>query len=239
MPKRPSELRPEWDALQAEAAALAAEPAAEPGPKAEAKEARAAMLAVKKDLLATAAWVGEAHDIADVLLLAEVCWDLWWGLGTFPQLPADIDDRDQREVAVAYLVRGIVDAAAAQAVPLPPARREPSGTLVAEIARMVGSVAEDEAAIGVLSTGEAIAVALVLNRADLLPQAATAGSRRSIASGRSGSRRRMPCSGSATPETRSFNSEYRTSWGTTHDGTDRHCADPAAPPAARSRCPTS
>jgi hypothetical protein len=110
MPKRPSELRPEWDALQAEAAALEAEPPAEPGPKAEEKEARAQMLATKKDVLAAAAWVGEVRDLADVLLLAEVCWDLWWGVGTFPQLPPGIDDRDQREVAVAYLVRGVFTA---------------------------------------------------------------------------------------------------------------------------------
>jgi hypothetical protein len=113
MAKRPSELRAEWDALQAEAAALAAEPMAEPGPKAEAKEARVAMLVAKKELLATAAWVGDACDLADVLLLAEIAWDLHWGVGTFPQLPADIDDRDQREVAVAYLVRGVFTASQA------------------------------------------------------------------------------------------------------------------------------
>jgi hypothetical protein len=64
-------------------------------------------------------------------------------------------------------VRGIADVAAA--VPPPPVRREPSEALIGEIARMAASVAEDEAAIGVLSTGEAIAVALVLNRADLMP----------------------------------------------------------------------
>ena len=113
MAKRPSELRAEWDALQSEAAALEAEPIAEPGPAAEAKEARAAMLAAKKDLLATAAWVGEARDLADVLLLAELAWDLWWGVGSFPQLPAGIDDRELREVAVAYLVRGVFTASQA------------------------------------------------------------------------------------------------------------------------------
>jgi hypothetical protein len=45
-----------------------------------------------------------------VLLLAEIAWDYAWGLaGTapFPTLPADIEGREQREVAVAYLVRGV------------------------------------------------------------------------------------------------------------------------------------
>jgi hypothetical protein len=73
------------------------------------------MLAVEKDLLASAAWVGPVHDLADVLLLAEIVWDLFWGLGTFPDLPADIDDRDQRQVSVAYLVRGVFTASQAQA----------------------------------------------------------------------------------------------------------------------------
>jgi hypothetical protein len=119
MAKRPSELRPEWEALKQDAATLAAEGAALRGlppddPKVEAQEARVAALALQKDLLAAAAWLGDARDLADVLLLAEITWALFWGLGTFPQLPADIEDRDQREVAVAYLVRGVFDATQAQ-----------------------------------------------------------------------------------------------------------------------------
>ena len=43
--------------------------------------------------------------------------------------------------------------------------------LAARIARMVAAVQADEAHIGVLSTGEAIAVALVLDRQDLFPHA--------------------------------------------------------------------
>jgi hypothetical protein len=118
--KRPSELRSEWDALQQEAAALAAEGKALRGlpaddPKVEAQEAKVAAMVLQKDLLAAAAWLGDARDLADVLLLAEVCWDLWSGLGTFPQFPLDIEDRDQREVAIFYLVRGIFDASQAQA----------------------------------------------------------------------------------------------------------------------------
>jgi hypothetical protein len=112
-------LRPEWEALKQDAAAMAADGEALRGlpsddPKVEAHEARVGMLAVQKDLLASAAWVGDACDLADVLLLAEITWDLFWGIGTFPELPADIDDRDQREVAVAYLVRGVFTASQAQ-----------------------------------------------------------------------------------------------------------------------------
>jgi hypothetical protein len=120
MTKRPAELRPEWDALKQEAAALAAECKTQRGlsaddPRVEGLEARVAALSLQKDLLAAAAWLGDARDLADVLLLAELVWDLFFGLGTFPQLPADIEDRDQREVAVAYLVRGVFDASQAQA----------------------------------------------------------------------------------------------------------------------------
>jgi hypothetical protein len=120
MAKRPSELRPEWEALNREAAALVAQGEALRGlpaddPKVEAQEARVGMLAVQKDLLASAAWVGDARDLADVLLLAEIVWDLFWGVGEFPQLPADIDDKCQRQVAVAYLVRGVFTASQAQA----------------------------------------------------------------------------------------------------------------------------
>lgn len=120
MAKCPSELRPEWEALKQDAAALVAEGEALRGlqpddPKVEAQEARTAALALQKDLLAAAAWLGDARGLADVLLLAEIVWDLYWGLGTFPQLPADIEDRDQREVAVAYLVRGVFTASQAQA----------------------------------------------------------------------------------------------------------------------------
>lgn len=41
--------------------------------------------------------------------------------------------------------------------------------LEARLSRMVDAVEQDEASIGVLSTGEAIAVALVLDRKDMLP----------------------------------------------------------------------
>jgi hypothetical protein len=115
MAKRPAELRAEWDALKQEAAALAVGAASRHGlpadhPDVEAHERRIAMLAVQKDKLAAAAWLGTARDVVDVLLLAEIVWDLFWGLGTFPQLPADIENRDQREVAVAYLIRGVWEA---------------------------------------------------------------------------------------------------------------------------------
>jgi hypothetical protein len=103
MPKRPSELRPEWDALQAEAAALA-------DPNAQGRETRTAALALQKDLLAAAAWVGEVRDLADVLLLAELAWDIW-DLGTFPHIAEGIEERGEGHVALAYLCRGVFTAA--------------------------------------------------------------------------------------------------------------------------------
>lgn len=114
MSKRPSELRPEWDALQQEAAGLEAEPMAPSGPEREAQEARLAMLVLKQEILAAAAWLGEARDFADVLLLAEIAWDLF-DLGTFPNLPPEIEDADQRHLAIAYLCRGVFTASQAQA----------------------------------------------------------------------------------------------------------------------------
>ena len=173
--KRPSEYRAQWDALTQEAALLVAEAKALRGlpalhQRVQAQEAALAALDVSKDAVAHGVWLATAQDLGDLLLLAEISWEYAWGLaGTapFPTLPDGIDDREQEEVAVAYLIRGVVAVAAAAS--LPPPRREPAAALVAEIARMVASVHEDEAAIGVLSTGEAIAVALVLNRADLLP----------------------------------------------------------------------
>jgi hypothetical protein len=113
--KRPSDYRAQWGALQREAAALAAEGKARhglsPNPKVEEQAARAAALAVSKDAVAHGAWEATARDLADVLLLAEIAWDLFWpGVGAFPTLPADIEDRDQREVAVAYLVCGVFTA---------------------------------------------------------------------------------------------------------------------------------
>jgi hypothetical protein len=95
-------LRPEWDALRAEAAALA-------DPNAKGREARAAALALQKDLLAAAAWVGDVRDLADVLLLSEIAWDVW-NLGVFPEITEDIEDRGQGAVALAYLCRGVFDA---------------------------------------------------------------------------------------------------------------------------------
>jgi hypothetical protein len=170
-----SDLRDRWDALRREHGDLEADDNRTKGlphddPRVLDEEARVAALTVQKDAVADAAWGLPARDMADLLLLAEIAYDLFWGdIRLFPEVVPEIEPTDDRSaIAVAYLVRGIADVAAAPAVPLPP-RRAPSATLIAEIARMVASVAEDEAKIGVLSTGEAIAVALVLNRADLLP----------------------------------------------------------------------
>jgi hypothetical protein len=121
--KRPSDYRAQWDALQQESAALAAQGKAQRGlrpgnPKVEEQEARLAALDVSKDAIAHAVWETTASDLADVLLLAEIVWDFHWGLAgvaTFPALPPDIDDRPQAEVAVAYLLRGLVDAGQAHA----------------------------------------------------------------------------------------------------------------------------
>jgi hypothetical protein len=119
MPKRPSAYRGQWDALKEEVEVLAADGETLRGlpaddPKVEAHEARVAALCVSKDAVAHGAWETTARDTADVLLLAEIAWDYFWGLGTFPQLPADIDDRDQKEVAVAYLVSAVWNVSIAQ-----------------------------------------------------------------------------------------------------------------------------
>jgi hypothetical protein len=117
--KRPSDYRTQWDALQQEAVALVGggkpRHGLAPSPKVEEHEARVAALGVSKDAVAYAVWETTARDVADVLLLAEIVWDLHWGVGFFPALPADIEDRGQREVAVAYLVRGVFDVSQAQA----------------------------------------------------------------------------------------------------------------------------
>jgi hypothetical protein len=169
-----SDLRERWDALRREHEDLEADDSTEGllhyDPRVLAKEAAVAVFNAHREALADAAWALPARDLPDLLLLAEIVYDLHWDVRVFPEVLPEIEATDDRQLmAVAYLCRRIADVAAAPAVPLPPARREPSGTLIAEIARMVASVAEDEARVGVLSTGEAIAVALVLNRADLLP----------------------------------------------------------------------
>jgi len=172
------DLRERWDALRREREDREADDNSTKGlphddPRVRDQEARVTAWIVCAEAVAHAAWALPARDLADLMLLAEITYELFWDISLFPEVVPEIEATDDRqEIAVAYLCRGIADAAAAQTVPLsplPPARREPSGALVAEIARMVASVERDEAAIGVLSTGEAIATALVLNRADLLP----------------------------------------------------------------------
>jgi hypothetical protein len=111
--KRPSDFRGEWDTLKHEAVVLESRttrglPVDDPAVKAE--EAAVAALNAGKDAVAHKAWMSTARDLADLELLAEIVFDYFWDIATFPQLPADIDDRDQREVAVAYLVRGVFDA---------------------------------------------------------------------------------------------------------------------------------
>jgi hypothetical protein len=114
MPDRPSAYRAQWDALKEEGQVLAADAEALRGlpaddARVQEQEARVAALVVSQDAVAHGAWEATARDLADVLLLAEIVWGYFWGLGTFPELPADIEDRAQREVAVAYLVKGVFD----------------------------------------------------------------------------------------------------------------------------------
>ena len=120
MAKRPSELRPEWDSLKREAAALQADTTTRGlsprHPKVQEHEAAIATLNASKDAVAHRAWLTTACDLADVALLAEVVFDYFFDIATFTHLPADIEDRDQLQVAVAYLIRGIFTASQAQAV---------------------------------------------------------------------------------------------------------------------------
>jgi hypothetical protein len=118
--KRPSDYRAQWEALKQEEAALAAEGKALRGllpqtAKIAEQEARVAALVVSQDAVAHAAWEATARDLDDVLMLGEIAWSYWWGLGTFPALPADIETKGQDVIAIAYLVRGIADVAQAQA----------------------------------------------------------------------------------------------------------------------------
>ena len=108
--KRPSDFRDEWEALKSKAAALQAHSTGDlpPGhPEVEAQEAAVAALNAEKDGVAHRAWLTTARDLDDLALLAEVAFDYFWDIATFPQYPADIDDREDKEVAVAYLVRGV------------------------------------------------------------------------------------------------------------------------------------
>jgi hypothetical protein len=118
MPKRPSHFRDAWEALKLEAALLEADESTRnlphDDPKVLDKEARVAGLNASKDAVAHEAWLTTARDLADLGLLAEVVFDQFWDIATFPKLPANIDDRDPREIAVAYLVRGVFDAGIAQ-----------------------------------------------------------------------------------------------------------------------------
>jgi hypothetical protein len=109
--KRPSDLRGQWDALKHEAVVLQAECTGglSPGhPKVQEREAAIASLNARKDAVAHGAWMSTARDLTDLTLLAEVVFDYLWDIATFPQLPADIEDRDQQQIAVAYLVRGVL-----------------------------------------------------------------------------------------------------------------------------------
>jgi hypothetical protein len=113
--KRPSDYRAQWDALAREAAALEASGKPVRGltpddTRVREHEARVAALVVSQDAVAHDAWEATARDFDDVLILAEIAWVYWWGIGAFPQMPTDIDGREQREVAIAYLVRGVWNA---------------------------------------------------------------------------------------------------------------------------------
>lgn len=108
--KRPSDFRAEWEALKAEAVALEAHSTGDLPPdhlKVQEHEAAIAALNASKDGVAHAAWLTTAQDLDDLALLAEIVFDQFWDIATFPQLPADIEGREDKEVAVAYLVRGV------------------------------------------------------------------------------------------------------------------------------------
>jgi hypothetical protein len=108
--KRPSDWRAQWDALKREAVHLEgqATEGLKPGhPKVVELEAAIAALNASKADVAHAIWLTTARDLDDLQLLAEIVFDQWWDIATFPQYPAGIDDRADQEVALAYLVRGV------------------------------------------------------------------------------------------------------------------------------------
>ncbi len=123
--KKPSDFRDQWDALKHEAVVLQAQRTRglPPGhPKVQEQEAAIAALNARKDAVAHGTWMSTARDLADLGLLAEVVFAYLWDIATFPQLPADIEDCDQQQIAVAYLVRGVLAVSHAMAE----TRRSPS-----------------------------------------------------------------------------------------------------------------
>jgi hypothetical protein len=132
--KKLRDYRAQWDALKQEAVALQGQTTKglPPGhPKVQEQEAAIAALDASKDAIAHGVWMTVPRDLADLALLAEVVFDYFWDIATYPDLPADIEDREQREVATAYLIRGIAhvagtEAAVAAAAPLPANENTPA-----------------------------------------------------------------------------------------------------------------
>ena len=108
--KRPSDFRGEWEALKLKAAALEAHSTRDlppEHPKVQEHETTIAVMNASKDAVAHGAWLATARDLDDLVLLAEIVFDQFWDIARFPQFPTDIEGRDEQEVAVVYLVRGV------------------------------------------------------------------------------------------------------------------------------------
>ena len=107
------ELRRAWEALENDRSTASLRPG---DPRVIDHEAQLAASNTLKWEAAEAAWATRARDLADLLLLAEIAYDRFFDLRSFPSLPAGVEDGDNPdESAVAYLVRGIADVAQAQA----------------------------------------------------------------------------------------------------------------------------
>ena len=114
--KKSSDYRMQWDALRREREALENDHSRTglqyDHPRVLAHEAALAENdALMWDLTETI-WATRADGPADLLLLAEVAYDQFFDIRSFPSVPADcFEDGDRQEIVVALVVRGIVEAA--------------------------------------------------------------------------------------------------------------------------------
>lgn len=126
---KPGDLRTRWDALRREEEAIERDKTTAGLPRddarVQARDARVEALVNRRGDVAAAAWARKARGLNDLLLLAEIAYDLHWDLPSFPALPPDIGDEDYEREAVACLIRGVAEVA--EALPsAPTAEPEPN-----------------------------------------------------------------------------------------------------------------
>ena len=115
---KPSDFRARWDELRREYDALRNDKSVQGlgfnDPGFFEHEALISAVLGRIDDVVAATWATRASDPADLLLLAEIAYDVQWDLKQFPALPPNLVDEDYEDEAAAYLIRGVADAAEAQ-----------------------------------------------------------------------------------------------------------------------------